>query len=187
MADSDLPALQGNNNYNTVDDYEGVDISKITIPNITPLKGDYNLEAWKRSIRSNFYFLGLTKFIDGTVVEPSADTDIKTKNRYRVQKATAYGWVEDDNEIDLHKLYKAACNAVGGMSDEAWTLLAKEFFHIDAAKYNNLRTWITRWHYIVAKLKDVGILISDKLLQANILTSLENYDNYWVDMLRFNV
>ncbi|KAL2143165.1 hypothetical protein VTI28DRAFT_313 [Corynascus sepedonium] len=68
MADSDLPVLQGNNNYNTVDDYE----------------------AWKRSIRSNFYFLGLTKFIDGTVVEPSADTDIKTKNRYRVQKATVY-------------------------------------------------------------------------------------------------
>ena len=62
-----------------------------------------------------------------------------------------------------------------------------EFFQNDATKHDNLRVWITRWNYIVAKLKDVGIVIPDKLLQANLLQGLKNYDVNWTDMLKFQL
>lgn len=76
-----------------------------------------------------------------------------------------HGWVDGDS--DPKKLYDVTCKAVGNLSDEGWCNIARELMAIDANNYDNLRAFNDRFHHLSAKLKDVGITIPDKLLQAN--------------------
>ncbi|KAK4134436.1 hypothetical protein BT67DRAFT_433941 [Trichocladium antarcticum] len=93
---------------------------KITIPTIMKLEGDSNLAEWKESVRAYGELLGLTKFIDGTAVQPPLAASTKRHNRFRRKKGTAYlmirnsvtpvmgiiysyGWI--DGESDRHGLY----------------------------------------------------------------------------------
>jgi hypothetical protein len=130
----------------------------------------------------------LTKFIDHAATPPST-TASKKKTKYNTQKVTVYlmirnsvapvmdivkshGW--QDGTSDPQALFDKVCAAIG--NDEGWCNIAWELMAIDANAYDNLRAFNARYHYLVAKLKDLQIVIPDKLLQAILLKGLKNYD-----------
>jgi hypothetical protein len=131
----------------------------------------------------------LTKFIDHTATPPSTTASKKKKTKYNTQKVTVYlmirnsvapvmdivkshGW--QDGTSDPQALFDKVCAAIG--NDEGWCNIAWELMAIDANAYDNLRAFNARYHYLVAKLKDLQIVIPDKLLQAILLKGLKNYD-----------
>ena len=208
MPDNDNPlaGLPPANNDNIIDDGDDddLDLTKITVPTIIPLKGDHNLEEWKLEVRVAFRLLNITKFLDGTAVEPPANASSKKKNKFRVQQTVAYaalsksvapvrdiiksnGYMYAEDDFDPYKLYLATCKALTGMSDEGWCGMVWELSQINASNYDTLRAFVSRFHYLIAKLKDVGINLPDRFPQAQLLLGLKTYDANWVDMLRFQL
>ncbi|EAQ82905.1 hypothetical protein CHGG_11081 [Chaetomium globosum CBS 148.51] len=207
MPDNDNPLAglpPANNDIIDDGDDDDLDLTKITVPTIIPLKGDHNLEEWKLEVRVAFRLLNITKFLDGTAVEPPANASSKKKNKFRVQQTVAYaalsksvapvrdiiksnGYVYAEDDFDPYKLYLATCKALTGMSDEGWCGMVWELSQINASNYDTLRAFVSRFHYLIAKLKDVGINLPDRFLQAQLLLGLKTYDANWVDMLRFQL
>ncbi|KAK4099829.1 hypothetical protein N658DRAFT_560145 [Parathielavia hyrcaniae] len=144
------------------DDDEGIDLSKINIPNITPLRNDQGLEAWKRNVNNMAHLMGWTKLLEGTAVPPPARASAKSRNKYRVKNAIVYIAITKSLEpvMDILRLY--------GWEDDGT-------FNV-----KNLFDSITRWHYLVSKLREAGLTLDDKLLQANLLKGLIKYDKHWV-------
>lgn len=168
-----------------VDDEVG--FYKITIPTIMKLEGDSNLAEWKELVRAYGELLGLTKFIDGTAVQPPLAASTKQHNRFRRKKGTAYlmirnsvtpvmgiiysyGWI--DGESDPHGLYTTTCKAVSDMTVAGWCNLVRELVEIDATKFDSPMAFNARYHYLVAKVKDGGLDIPQKFLHDILLRGL---------------
>ncbi|EAQ91765.1 predicted protein [Chaetomium globosum CBS 148.51] len=49
------------------------------------------------------------------------------------------------------------------MSDEGWCGMVWELSQINASNYDTLRAFVSRFHYLIAKLKDVGINLPGRL------------------------
>ncbi|KAK3904255.1 hypothetical protein C8A05DRAFT_31935, partial [Staphylotrichum tortipilum] len=172
------------------------------IPTVMVLKSDQNIAAWKEAIRSCFLVHGLSKFLDGTAHEPAAGEAQDVKDAFIVKKAIAhavirqsvepvmdvikpFGW--QDGVDDPKGLYDMAIRAVSGVSEETWQNLYIEFTDINPLKFDNLRAFNTRYHFLVNKLSESGVTYSERAKTANLMKAIRKWDTQWADMLSFHV
>lgn len=173
------------------------------LPSIPPLRGDPDFRNWKEILGVHLEWFELNAFVDGTAVAPAETATDDEKNTYRLKRLMTYtkirtslskevldilegnGW--QDGNRDPKALYDFVCRTIPKISEEGWHALFQELVKMDATQYDSLRTFLSRFNWLVNRLKTNDISLGEKALQSIILAGLKKYDEAWTQMLVFQM
>lgn len=174
-----------------------------SLPGIPLLRGDPDFRNWKELLGVHLDWFNLEPFVKGTVAPPAETATDAEKNTYRMRRLMAYtkirtslsrevldiiesnGWQEGNR--DPKELYDFVCRTVPKISEEGWHHLLQELVKMDATKYDSLRAFVSRFNWLVNRLKTNDISFGEKALQSFLLAGLKQYDDHWAQMLIFQL
>ncbi|KAK3946481.1 hypothetical protein QBC32DRAFT_366349, partial [Pseudoneurospora amorphoporcata] len=174
---------------------------KFDIGQIQQLQGHQNWEEWKSEVAMTMDYYGLLDFlrIDLKIHVSATDEAKETFRQGRLQayailrnhikpvipKLQACGHTFDEfSDRDPHALWQALKQIIPAVSEFSKGDMVREFHSMDQEHYDDLQAYFTRYNWLWATIKSMGITMDEYTRSTILLKGLESYDRHWVENQR---
>jgi hypothetical protein len=155
------------------------------LPKLKELKGEKNLQEWKRLLMLHLNYHDLDKYILEDVLATPANKRDRVKVLLFIQSSLSADVLErltnggsSAEEMNPKILYEDILRIVPAASENAIAELMEEFTHIKRAKFTTFHRFLERVQYLRRRLKELIPSLTDEVCVWISLAGIKEYQFY---------